>query len=190
MNAALTARQFLRRLLPHPHSVLLVPIVLPGDLVPPRSRSLVGAAIPHHVTILYPFVAATALDGAVLARVERIARDHRAFRFRLSGIARFPDATYLTVDPQQPFLELIRACESAWPGHPRYGGRFAVPIPHVTIAERPSAPALEAHLAPRLPVEVEAAHLEIWRSELLRGWRCHWRAPLGSEVRPIQEPRG
>ena len=166
-------RRVLRRLIPQTHSVLLLPVSLPPGLLPAPRPSLFGAAIPHHVTILYPFVANASLDGAVVAAVERVVLQHRAFRFRLPSIDRFPNVTYLTVDPQEPFLELIGAFQRAWPEHPRYGGEFSSVVPHVTIAERPHPVGIEARVAARLPVEGVADRVEIWCRGLVRGWRRH-----------------
>ncbi len=168
----------LHRVVPRSHSVLLVPIALPSGLLPSPRRSLLRAAIPHHVTILYPFVPPADLDGDVVAAVARVARQHSAFDFALASTDHFPNVTFMTVEPSEPFLALIDSFQRAWPQYPRYDDKFTTVIPHVTIAARPHPPAVEERVAARLPVQTVADSVEIWRSGLVRGWRCHARVEL------------
>jgi 2'-5' RNA ligase len=141
---------------------------------------MLRAAIPHHVTILYPFVAPSALNGEVVAEVAMVARQQRAFRFCLAGTDRFTNVSFMTVEPRQRFLDLIDAFQRAWPQYPRYDGEFTTVVPHVTIAPRPHPPAIEQRVAARLPLEIVADCVEIWRSTPLRGWRRHARVPLAA----------
>jgi 2'-5' RNA ligase len=178
--AARNVMQLLRRVIPRSHSVVLVPVSLPPGVVPSRRQSRLRARIPLHVTILYPFVPPRELSRDVVTAIEGVLRGRTAFTYLLTRVGIFPTARYLVVEPHEPFLDLIAAFERAWPQYPRYGGQFATTIPHVTITEGHPIDDVDARVEARLPVQVVARDVEVWRSHAIRGWRMYSRSAFAS----------
>jgi 2'-5' RNA ligase len=52
-----------------------------------------SAGVPAHVTILYPFVSAEAIDDAVIDSVRGVLSRHEAFEFSLRTVERFDEGT-------------------------------------------------------------------------------------------------
>lgn len=167
------AHRVAQRAIPRAETVLLVPVSLPLGVLPPRPHNWLRRAIPLHVTLLYPFVPPGALNGDIVAAVEGVLRGHHAFSFSLTGVRSFTNARYFVIEPQQPFVELIGDCQRAWPEYPRYGGEFSTIIPHVTIAQGRRMNRVDPGIEARLPVQVAARHVEIWRNDVIRGWVRH-----------------
>src|SRR5690349_15622905 len=117
-------------------SAVAVRVRLPRDLDRFRAAHVPNAAlgVPAHVTLVYPFVPAEALDRSVRATLAACIGRHRRFAFSCSGVRVWPDVLYLPVDPTGPFEALVATIGEAFPDHPPYGGEFPY-VPHVTIAE-------------------------------------------------------
>jgi 2'-5' RNA ligase len=94
-----------------------------------------AVGVPAHVTILYPFMPPEQLDESVLARARAAIARVRAFRFRLTGVAHFPAATYLVPEPGSPFVALTRGLAAEFPRYPPYGGQYDGSVPHLTVAQ-------------------------------------------------------
>ena len=91
--------------------------------------------MPAHVTVLYPFREPHAIDPGTLERLLDTIGDHRPFTATFSSVGTFPDGVlYLAPDPPEPFVALTESVAAAFPEHPPYGGTFAEPIPHLTVA--------------------------------------------------------
>ena len=139
-----------------------------------------GWACPAHVTILYPFVAASELTPAVRADVASIAAEVRAFTVRFESAARWPGLVYLEPAPSSPFTALIDRAAARFPEHPPYAGAISEVIPHLTVAETDGAALEEIRAAAQaaLPFEAAADGLEV----LVEGddgrWRRRWRLPF------------
>lgn len=101
------------------------------------------AGLGAHITILFPFLAPERLKPSVLARLADLVASHASFDFALSAVERFPTVLYLATSPAAPFAELTEAVAAAFPECPPYGGAFAKPIPHLTVATAPLAQDLE-----------------------------------------------
>ena len=153
---------WLRRLVRRRHATSDRPTALLIEV--PEARALLAACgedrpadgppgLPPHVTLLYPFVAETAVDAALLARLERIASERPTVPFELRHTDRFPGVLYVAPEPSAPFSDLIRLLWRAWPEHPPYGGAYATIVPHLTLIEgRPEPPDVERRMADLLPL--------------------------------------
>ncbi|MGN6406939.1 MAG: 2'-5' RNA ligase family protein [Curtobacterium sp.] len=155
-------------------SALIVPVEpLP---LPPAGRS----GLPHHVTVLYPFVRPRLLTKRIDSRLRSAFGAVPRFDLRLTEVRRFPDVVYLVPDPAEPFVELTHACVAAVPSHQPYRGVFAEVVPHVTVLERePEPDGLEAQLSALLPLSASAEAVELFVRDRAGTWRRHRRYPLG-----------
>ena len=143
---------------------LVVPVDVAGELVAPWLHLLpaAGRSLPPHVTALWPFLPAAALDAAVERRLEELLSGAEPFAFALTRVATLADATVLVPEPAEPFAALTRLLWEEWPECPPFGGAFDDVAPHVVAAIDPSAAdraAIEAALAPRLPLAARAAEV-------------------------------
>ena len=128
--------------------------------LPPRGIGT-AAGMPPHITVLFPFVDAEAVDDTVHDGLRSIAADAQPFDLALRGTGRFPGVLYLAPDRATPFVELTRAVEARWPGHPPYGGAYDAVIPHLTVCEgEEEPPGFERRIDALLPVHACAD--ELW----------------------------
>ena len=142
------------------------------------------------MTVLYPFLPASALTVDVRSGLARLAAAVKPFEVRFERVRRFDDGlVWLEPEPSEPFAALTDAVAARWPTHPHYGGRFDDVIPHLTVAEADGPDSLaEAEAAARwvVPFSARASHLEVWRQDEAGRWHPHWRIPLGR--RPAVRP--
>ena len=119
-----------------------------------RSRfdPAVAYGVPAHITVLFPWLPIDAVDGAALRALAEVAGAMPSFDAALTDVGRFPGVGWLAPTPTQPFVALTRAIWRRWPETPPYQGRFAEPVPHLTVADEQSAAVLDA-----VAVEVTAA---------------------------------
>lgn len=142
---------------------------LTGLVVPvPEAEPVVGAhrlrldehaalGAPAHVTVLFPFLPADALDDAVLDRLGELFRGAPTFSYAFSGTAWFgDDVLWLAPDDPAPFRDLTARVHGAFPWFPPYAGAFGDDVvPHLTVGHRHPRPALaaaERAVAAHLPV--------------------------------------
>ena len=90
--------------------------------------------VPAHVTILYPFMAPTLVDTAVLDKLRAVASAVPGFDYRMRRTQRFPVALYLEPEPDAPFSALIDGVFRAFPDYPPFEGKFDTIVPHITVA--------------------------------------------------------
>ncbi|NLE22535.1 MAG: 2'-5' RNA ligase family protein [Actinobacteria bacterium] len=143
---------------------LVVPVEAARPLVAPWLRRLPAGArpLPPHVTALWPFLPVEAADAAVERRLTELLAAVPAFSFSLTRVAELADAAVLVPEPSAPFSALTRLLWDEWPECPPFGGAFEDVAPHVVVAIDPSnadRTAIEAALAPRLPLAARAAEL-------------------------------
>ena len=144
--------------------------------------------LPPHVTLLYPFVAETAVDAALLGRLERIASERPPVPFELRDTARFPGVLYVAPEPSDPFSDLIRSLWRAWPKHPPYGGAYATIVPHLTLIEgRPEPPDVERRMADLLPIRAEATEMHLVIPDG-GTWQLVRRFPFGTSAAADDRP--
>jgi 2'-5' RNA ligase len=112
-----------------------------------RARHDPSAAlgVPAHVTVLYPFVVESAWTADVDTRLADVLRASAPFDATLRRTARFGTTTlYLVPEPDAPFDALLRRVSAAFPETPPYGGAFAAPVPHLTVADGAAPGVLDA----------------------------------------------
>lgn len=144
------------------------------------------AGIPPHITTLFPFVPADAIDETLIADLRATFAAHAPFDFDLTHIDHFPQAFYLAPEPAAPFSALTQAVHARFPEYPPFGGEFDDIIPHLTVVSTDNAERLmqlEAlfsdYAAPHLPISARAG--TIWLLEKRGGrWQNHTAFDLGT----------
>jgi 2'-5' RNA ligase len=136
--------------------------------------------VPAHVTILYPFVATSALTPAVRDDLAQIASEFRAFRVTFAEAGRWAGLVYLQPDPSRPFTALIDRVAACFPEHPPYAGAISEVIPHLTVVESHAVPLDEVRAAAEasLPFEAEADGLDVLVEGDEGRWRRRWQLPF------------
>jgi len=166
-----------------PASAVIVRVPIPAPLERLRRRwdRAAGLGVPSHVTLLFPFLDASALDPACRRVVAAVAGAVAPFSVRFERIERFPTVLYLAPEPAEPFRRLTHELAGRFPEHPPYGGAFDDVIPHLTIAENAEAPfdSITAEVAGTLPIERAVSNLEVLIQTTDGRWHGHWRVPLG-----------
>ena len=162
-------------------------VLLAPDLEPLVSRwradldPSAGRGVPAHLSVLYPWVPAEALDDAVLADLTDLTGAHAPVTVRFDGFARFAHTLWLDPVPAEPVEALTLAIAARWPEHPPYEGVFDLVVPHLTVADSVDPDDL-AHvvsdIAAWLPVETTLTHLTLLVSDGAR-WSVHSHFPLG-----------
>jgi hypothetical protein len=143
---------------------LVVPVDAARELVAPWRHLLpaAGRSLPPHVTALWPFLPVDAMDAAAERRLEELLAGAAPFSFTLARVAALADAAVLVPEPAELFAALTRLLWDEWPECPPFGGAFSDIAPHVVVAIDPTAAdraAIEAAVAPRLPVAAHAAEV-------------------------------
>jgi 2'-5' RNA ligase len=166
-------------------SALVVPIQLPARARRLRARHdpIARLGVPAHLTLLFPFAGAAALDGLRPALASLVAQ-HPEIRCWLDATARFrPGSLYLVPHPDDAIRALIASLSAAHPAYPPYGGSFPDVVPHVTVADQvdpADIPGLEAAFSAQLPIEVVARHVSVLVEGGAGRWRTRWRLRLGT----------
>jgi 2'-5' RNA ligase len=161
-----------------PASILLVPVPEAVTALRTwRGQEVLPGGVPAHVTVMYPFLPARAVDGHVEARLARIAAAVPPFDFQLTEVGRFPGVLYLRPVPAEPFADLVGLVMRDWPAYQPYEGRFPEFVPHVTMAEDASVHEDTRRLRPLLPIACRAREVTLM-TESARGWRTRSRFPL------------
>jgi 2'-5' RNA ligase len=134
--------------------------------------------MPPHVTLIIPFADSADLDDR-LGPLGRVLAAFAAFDVAATETARFPGLLYLRPQPEEPFVAMTEALESAFPEFPSYGGEFDDIVPHVTVAQADEevVAGIERELVPQLPVRARVERA--WLVENTpAGWRRHTALPL------------
>ncbi|OEJ60072.1 hypothetical protein BGM19_20830 [Streptomyces agglomeratus] len=152
----------------------------------PEADPLVRAGFPAHVTVLYPFLHESRIDGPVHHELRALFRSHDAFDLTFAEFARYPGVLYLAPRPAGPIRALTRELTGRWPEAVPYRGLFGEGLdPHLTVAnhEGPETwertyDALETECASALPVtsRIAAVHLIVRDGDR---WRDRTAYPLG-----------
>ncbi|WP_320775857.1 2'-5' RNA ligase family protein [Streptomyces sp. CRN 30] len=139
-----------------------------------------AAGIPAHVTVLFPFIAASRVDEGVCAAVHEVVGRHRSFEARFDHCGRFPGVLYLAPEPDTGFRRLTEAIVERWPEHPPFGGQFDDIVPHLTVARGQDEAVLEeaeAGLLTGLPVVARVSSVDLLVHDGAR-WRGRASFPL------------
>jgi hypothetical protein len=125
--------------------------------------------MPAHITALYPFRAPEAIARVELQTVTSLAAQTNSHRFALVTVDEFSDAIFLRPYPDQWFRNLTQRLFEAFPDCPPYGGAHSDDIPHLTVAHTSGGEghaalrlAIEAAIAPALPIACEATALSLF----------------------------
>jgi hypothetical protein len=172
-------RERLRRLAgrggrPVPATAVILPVPEAGRVVPEWTL-----AMEPHVTVLYPFVPASAIDDALIGALREVLARVPAFDLALATVRRFPGVLYLAPEPAAPFVAMTEACARRWPQHPPYEGAFPDVIPHLTLAEGPEPPGLAERAAGLLPIRARAEAAWLMAPSAGGGWERRAPLPLG-----------
>src|SRR3954453_20157245 len=65
--------------------------------------------VPAHITLLYPFLAPTAVDAEVLNALKACFSGFAPISYELGELRRFPGVLYLAPHPDEPFRQLTMA---------------------------------------------------------------------------------
>jgi 2'-5' RNA ligase len=145
----------------------------------------VAKQIPLHITLLSPFVARAALTGTVVSALRRFFVERPPPAFALTRLDEFPGVIYAAPEPAEELVELIEALSRAFPETPPYGGAYAEPVPHASLAEVPAdsdqelvAAKLRRAAEPLLPVQCEIPHASLLEEQAPGRWRVAERFPF------------
>jgi 2'-5' RNA ligase len=141
--------------------------------------------IPLHITLLAPFVPREALSDSVISTLHRFFAERAPLSFELARIDAFSDALYAAPEPDAELIDVINELALAFPETPPYGGAFAQPIPHATLAvptegregER-TAVKLRRAAASVLPVPCEVTYASLLEEHEPERWAEEERFPL------------
>jgi 2'-5' RNA ligase len=143
--------------------------------------------IPLHITLLAPFVPRLALTHSVIAALRTFFAERMPLSFELARIDAFPDAIYAAPEPAAELIDLIDDLAHAFPETPPYGGAFARPIPHATLAEptegsegERTAEKLRSAAAAVLPVPCKVTYASLLEENEPERWTERKRFPLES----------
>jgi 2'-5' RNA ligase len=141
----------------------------------------VARGIPLHITLLSPFVPRQALTDSVIATLRTFFAERAPLSFELARIDAFPDALYAAPEPAAELIDLINELALEFPETPPYGGAFAHPIPHATLAEEGhTAEKLRRAAASLLPVPCEVTYASLLEEHEPERWTERERFPLAS----------
>lgn len=117
---------------------LLIPVAADGLVADFRHRfnaATVARRLPPHITVLYPFARATAVDDRIRADLVTHFATFAPFEAELTGVGSFVDYVWLAPEPRARFVELITATCERFPAFPPYEGEGGEPEPHLTVAK-------------------------------------------------------
>jgi 2'-5' RNA ligase len=159
----------------------------------PEAEAFVGAwraqydwsarhGVPAHITLLFPFVPAEAVDEQLLADLRSLFTSQPPFAYRFLRTDRFPEVVWLAPEPAEPFKGLIDLIVSRYPDYPPYEGIHDEVIPHLTVAEGRLDLQAEvvAALMPALPIEALAHEVTLIVEDDAGRWNPGARFLLGA----------
>jgi hypothetical protein len=170
-------------------STLLVAVPGAEDIVGGMRRRLDPsyAAMPAHITLLYPFVPASSISPLLADKLRELLDRFEPFEFALSEVAWFGNqVVYLAPSPRAPFVELTSFICAGFPEYPPYGGAFDEVVPHLLVGEgaRPARMRRAARrLEPYLPIRGFAAEVLLMAPGASGHWEVRETFPLGGACR-------
>lgn len=163
----------------------MVPVPSAEEIVGGLRRKLdpSHAAVPAHITILYPFAPESSISPALVDKVSEVLARFEPFDFVLSEIGWFGDqVVYLAPSPGVPFVDLTTSILAAFPEYPPYGGAYDEVVPHLAICEG-VAPArmrrAARRLEQRLPISASARQVLLMTPGPGDLWEIRRRFSLG-----------
>ena len=172
---------------PGARTAVVVPVALPDPLERIRQVHVDNArlGVPAHVTLLFPFVPAAALEAAHIELAASVLARGPAFDAAFRKATSFDPTpskegvVWLAPEPAEPFVRLVEALSVAFPEYPPYEGIHDTVIPHLTLANADvDIPALVSAAGPELPFtrRIDAAALLV--EDQAGSWRIERELPL------------
>ncbi len=166
-------------------SAVIVPIALPPDLRAIRARTdrMAARGVPPHVTVLFPFLPADALNPEVQLTLRNLAAAREPFAARFDGVECLDQMVWLLPADQLPFLRLTAEVTARWPDYPPYEGVHDDLIAHLTLVETSDVESLSegCAAASRSPgFDVAVDELRVITEDAAGRWHDRWRLALGS----------
>ncbi|GAA4753829.1 2'-5' RNA ligase family protein [Nocardioides endophyticus] len=174
-------------------TAVIIPVSVAEPVVGHHRMRLDTAApwgVPAHITILFPFVAPSDVDGAAVARLAAVFAATAPFDCTFTECGWFgQDVLWLRPDRAQVLRDLTSAVAAEFPAHKPYGGEHDDVVPHLTVGEsrRGSAKELraaEVDVSSKLPFTAHIDHgLLIAGTDQPDSWHTVATLPLGSSPR-------
>jgi 2'-5' RNA ligase len=174
-----------------PESAVLIPVPEAERVVSGHRDRLDRAAawgVPAHVTVLYPFVAPSAMTAATIARLAGAVGTISAFDCEFPATGWFgEEVIWLAPRPDEPFRALTRAVSAAFPGYLPYGGVHDNVVPHLTVGDKPAGGvrdlrAAEADLLRWLPIRARVSRVWLMTGHAAPGsWQAVAKLPLAAD---------
>ena len=144
--------------------------------------------VPPHISLLYPWRTAP-LAAHDLAALHTAIADYPPFPITFTSLARFsPTVLVLQLADTTAVRALMRAIHTTFPDTPAYGGAFADPVPHLTVAKATSEAELDqleqevlARLAAHLPLLVQVEQIVVMEEDHNGDWHNLASIPLGTK---------
>jgi hypothetical protein len=164
-------------------TAVIVQVELPPELAALRDAHdpMAARGVPPHVTVLFPFLPAAALDSTVLNDLRRLVAATPKFTANFARAERLRELVWLLPHVQDPFLRLTAAVYDRWPQHPPYEGLIEELVAHLTVVESGEAPILDRafRVAQRvLPFQASVSELALIEEDEAGMWHHKWSVPL------------
>jgi 2'-5' RNA ligase len=152
---------------PEEKSAVIIPFPHLDGIVDTWRRVLDPAqrrGIPAHVTLLFPFADPADLSVEILMLLSDYFSRVEKFNVTFASTAWFDDrVVYLQPRPEQQFRTMTKQLHQCFPSYLPYGGKFADPIPHLTLGDGGPLESLrkaESVVSDNFPIETEVT--EAW----------------------------
>lgn len=146
--------------------------------------------VPAHVTILFPFVVPSDVDGDLVTRLAAVFAAMPAFDCVFTECRWFgEEVLWLAPERAQEFRDLTSAVAAEFPGYQPYGGEHDDVVPHLTVGETRRGTveelrAAEVDVNRNLPLIAHVDHaLLIAGTDRPNSWHTVATLPLGSAGR-------
>ncbi|MER7991160.1 2'-5' RNA ligase family protein [Streptomyces noursei] len=146
------------------------------------------AGVPAHVTVVFPFLDGSRVEGRVHRDLADVLGGHHSFDVRFERCGRFPGVLYLAPEPDAPLRRLTEAMTERWPEAPPYGGAFTEVVPHLTVADGQDDAVLdeiEAALRAELPFTARVSSVDLMVHD---GAKWQLRSTFGLLESPRSDP--
>jgi 2'-5' RNA ligase len=141
--------------------------------------------VPPHVTVLWPFLEPDAVDHAVERDLAALFAGVAAFDVLLSAVGHFPDAVFLSPEPEAAFVSLTRLVWREYPECPPFAGAYDDIVPHLTVALDPTEAdreVLAREMPPHLPLRARAREVLLFEEGEDGVYRPRREFALGASV--------
>jgi len=146
-----------------------------------RYPGTVREGVPAHVSLLYPFVAATGLDERVTSTLGELLAKQAPMPLQFTECYRQNGFVALRPDPMDGLTELVDKTHRQWPEVVPYEGVYGDVEPHLTVTMRCSAETavtIEQEVTAELPISAELR--EAWLVAFEGQWTLRGRFEFGT----------